>query len=1039
MTNLSAARPQRNPSTSTPSNEEQRLTVRARSLSELLVFVCLVWLLPSTAHAQSIAFVQQNSATPQPAQTSVSVPFNGSQVAGDLNVVVVGWSDSTAQVLNVSDSKGNVYNLAVGPTIQSGIATQSIYYSKNIQAAAAKANSVTVTFTVAARKVDIRIAEYQGLDLSNPMDVAAAAQGNSTTSSAGPVATTSGNDLLFAANLVQSTTTAAGGGFTSRVITKPNGDIVEDQVVTTTGMYRATAPIKTGAWIMQMVAFRAGGPTITSITPASGPVGTAVTIAGSNFGATQGASTVTFNGTVATPTSWSATSVVVPVPAGATSGPVVVTVGGQASTGVGFTVTVAPSDLVLSKTHQGVFIRGQIGTYVLTATNVGFGTTTGTVSVSDTLPGGLTASNMTGVGWTCTLSTLTCTRNDSLDSATSYPAITLTVNVAATASSDVTNVATISGGGETNTNNDSTSDPTSIETFSVSPATAVLTPSQQQQFTVTSDQPQTVVWLVDGFLGGSASAGMISESGFYTASSTEGAHTITATTSDGSRSASVTIQVVTYSGTLTYHNDNGRTGQNLATSLTHASVNPVRFGKLATFGLDGLPVASPLLASNVTIPNLGLRNLVFVTTAHDSVYAFDADALTGSPVWQRSFTSPALGITSVPGDDVGCCGVLEVGITGTPAIDLAGGTLYVVAMTKENGIYLHRLHALDLANGNEKFGGPVVISASVVGSGDGSINNVLSFDSRRANQRPALLLVNGVVYIGFGANTPDVTPFHGWLLGYNATTLQQVMVFCSTPDGSGGGIWLSNSGPASDAAGNLYVITGNGTFDLNTGGRDYGDSFIKISPAGAVLDYFTPFNQNDMMVNDRDLGSSGPLLLPDQPGAHPHLVLNAGKFGSIYLVDRDNMGHYNPVNNNQIVQSFDPYFPGNFTAPVYFNGHVYFSAYPTNIEMFTISNGLLSQMWPRSAEVFQYPGGSMAISANGTADGILWALQRNGSSPAVLFAYDALDLSSVLYSSAASGTRDTLDAATKFSVPLVAKNKVFVATTSTLTVFGLLP
>ncbi len=295
------------------------------------------------AQAAPIAFVQTNSATPQTPQATVTVTFNAAQTLGNLNVVVVGWNDSTTTVSSVADTKGNIYAVAAPPVVQSGVATQAIYYAKNIASAAAGANTVTVTFNVAARFPDIRIAEYSGIDTVNPLDVSVGAQGSTATSSSGSVTTTNANDLLIGANLVQSTSTAAGAGYTNRGIT-PDGDILEDRVVTATGSYSATAALdRVQQWIMQMVAFRAasGGtpaPSIASLNPTSGPVGTSVTITGANFGSTQGGSSVTFNGTTATPGSWTANSIVVPVPTGATTGNVVVTVNAVPSNGVNFTV-----------------------------------------------------------------------------------------------------------------------------------------------------------------------------------------------------------------------------------------------------------------------------------------------------------------------------------------------------------------------------------------------------------------------------------------------------------------------------------------------------------------------------------------------------------------------------------------------------------------------------------------------------------------------------------------------------------------------------
>jgi hypothetical protein len=334
--------------------------------------------------APSIAFVQVNSTTPSTAQTKVTVAYAQTQTAGDLNVVVVGWNNSTSKISTVTDTAGNTYVLAVGPTVQSGTASQAIYYAANIASAAAGSNTVTVTFSTKATYPDIRIAEYQGISTTNPVDVTTAEQGSGTLSNSGTVTTTNANDLLVGANLVQQITTGAGAGYTSRVITTPDGDILEDALVTSAGSYSATAPDTGGDWIMQMVAFRGAGsgvegpaaPSLTSATPSSGPVGTAVTVTGANFGATQGSSTIAFNGLAATPTSWSATSIVVPVPSGATTGSIVVTVGGQASNGVSFTVTTgAPSITSVSPSS------GPVGTAV-TVTGANFGATQGSSTIA---------------------------------------------------------------------------------------------------------------------------------------------------------------------------------------------------------------------------------------------------------------------------------------------------------------------------------------------------------------------------------------------------------------------------------------------------------------------------------------------------------------------------------------------------------------------------------------------------------------------------------------------------------------------------------
>jgi hypothetical protein len=434
---------------------------------------------------------------------------------------------------------------------------------------------------------------------------------------------------------------------------------------------------------------------------------------------------------------------------------------------------------------------------------------------------------------------------------------------------------------------------------------------------------------------------------------------------------------------------------------------------------------------------------VYVATEHDSVYAFDADGRSSAPLWKTSFINPAAGVTTVPNVDTGeCCDIApEIGITGTPVIDPNTTTLYVVAKTKEGpSTYVHRLHALDIATGAEKFGGPVVIEATVPGVGAGSQDGTVAWDPLHQNQRTALLLHNGVVYFGFGSHG-DIQPYHGWLLGYNATTLQRVFVYNPTPDGEGGGIWQSGGGLAIDSAGNFFFATGDGTFDANTGGVDFGDSFLKLDASGTVLDYFTPHDESTLDINDLDLDAGGMILLPDQPGPHRHLLVSAGKNGSIYVVDRDNMTHYHASDQNvQTLVDIFPFgtpLPGNYSSPVYFNGSVYFGPVADSVQRFQLTSGMLSTSpSSTSPETYPYPGAALSISANGSSNGILWAVQKNGSGAGVLRAYDPADLAVELYSSDQMGSRDALDSAAKFSIPLVVNGKVFVATEGRLTVFG---
>jgi hypothetical protein len=579
--------------------------------------------------------------------------------------------------------------------------------------------------------------------------------------------------------------------------------------------------------------------------------------------------------------------------------------------------------------------------------------------------------------------------------------------------------------------------------FSVTPRFSVLMFPGTQQFTASTGN---VTWSVDGVVGGSAASGTITSNGLYSPPNSTDTHTVTATTSDQSQSASATVYMTNYPGTFTHHNDNLRTGQNTnETVLTPGNVFQTQFGKLFSYTLDGIVFASPLYVANVNIPGQGLHNVVYVATEHDSVYAWDAAGLSTNPLWKVSFLHS--GVTPVPCGDTGECGDIpnEIGITGTPVIDQASGTLYVVAKTKEGASYVQRLHALDIATGAEKFGGPVAIQASVSGSGDGSQGGLMPFDALRENQRPALVLSNGVVSIGW-ASHGDNHPWHGWVIAYNSTTLQQVMAYCASPDGYGGGVWSSGGGLGADSSGNVYFATGNGDFNADTGGRDFGDTVVKLGPNGSVVDYFTPYDQANMETQNFDLSSGSPVLLLDQPGPFPHLMITAAKTGTIYVINRDNMGHFHSGNDNQIVQSLVGILPhgmaeeGNYSAPAFFNGYVYFAAVNDTLKAFQLNNGVLSNgPTSQSLDIYQNRGGSFAVSGNGNTNGIVWAIQDNSPLNGVLHAYDAGNLANELYNTSQAGSRDTLGLATKFSIPLVANGKVFVGAQTQLVVYGLLP
>jgi len=497
---------------------------------------------------------------------------------------------------------------------------------------------------------------------------------------------------------------------------------------------------------------------------------------------------------------------------------------------------------------------------------------------------------------------------------------------------------------------------------------------------------------------------------------------------------------------LTYHNDNLRTGENLQeTVLTPKNVNSTGFGKVFSYSVDGAIFAQPLYVKNVPMGAGGVRNVVYVVTEHDSVYAFDADQKASGPLWHDSFVNPGSNVTTVPcADEPNACDALgtEIGITSTPVIDPDTETLYVCAFTKEPGGYTYRLHALNLSTGSEKFGGPVRIRGSVPGTGDQSDGKNVDFSPYSHLQRSALLLANGAAYVAF-ASFGDARPYHGWIFAFDSHTLQTRALLNLTPNGNAAGIWEGGNGPASDRDGNIYVVTGNGTFDADAGGQDFGNSFVRIMQKGrslSVVDSFTPFNYSDLNARDYDLGAGGPLLLPDQAGNHPHLMLAGGKEGTLYLVDRDNMGHFRAGDNSQIVQSLVNIVGQVYCTPAYWENKVYFVGIADSLKVFTLNKGLLSTApTSHSAVTFGIRGATPSVSANGSKDGIVWVLDTPAvAAPAVLVAYDANDVSNELYDSEQAGTRDALPTGVRFGVPTVANGKVYVRTLSELDVFGLL-
>lgn len=513
----------------------------------------------------------------------------------------------------------------------------------------------------------------------------------------------------------------------------------------------------------------------------------------------------------------------------------------------------------------------------------------------------------------------------------------------------------------------------------------------------------------------------------------------------GSGSGGGSPQIVSV---LTYHNDNARTGQNTQeTTLTPANVNSASFGKVGFDATDGKVDGEPLYVSGLTVNGV-THNVLFVVTENDSIYAFDAD--NGSTLWHVS----ALGTGEQPSDPRNCSQVIpEIGITNTPVINpKAGthGTMYFVAASKDgSGNYHQRLHALDLATGAEQSGSPVSITATYPSMGPNSSNGQLVFDAKQYNERAGLLLVNGVVYIAFASHC-DIDPYNGWVMGYNESTLAQTSALNFTPNGTEGSVWQSGAGPAADSNGNIYFLAANGTFDtsLDSGGfpskDDYGNAFLKLSTANnklTVANYFTMYNTVAESNADQDLGSGGALLLPDEAdasGTTRHLAVGAGKDANIYVVDRDNMGKFNPKKNNIYQELANGLGGPEFAMPAYWNNTVYYGAVGDSIRAFPIQNAkLATSPSSKTAHQFPYPGATPSISSNGTSNGILWAVDN--SDPAVLYAYDATNLGKELYdSNQAANGHDHFGPGNKFITPMIANGKVYVGTQTGVAVFGLL-
>ena len=501
---------------------------------------------------------------------------------------------------------------------------------------------------------------------------------------------------------------------------------------------------------------------------------------------------------------------------------------------------------------------------------------------------------------------------------------------------------------------------------------------------------------------------------------------------------------------LTWHNDNARSGQNLAERLlTLRNVNAEQFGKLFTIPVDGKVDAEPLYVHGLQIPGRGIRNVLYLATEHDSLYAFDAD--TGQEFWRLGLTKPG----ETPSDNRNCGQITpEIGTTSTPVIDRQTGShgiIYVVAMSKDqSGGYFQRLHAVDLVTGREELGGPVEIHAAFPGTGAASHDGIAIFDPKQYAERTALLLLNGVVYTSWTSHC-DINPYNGWVIGFSARTLKQAAVLDITPNGEEGAFWQSGAGPAADSQGNIYLLSANGTFDetLNAKGfpshGDFGNSFLKLTPHSgklSITDYFTMFNVAPENAVDGDLGSGGPMVLPDMKDATGktwRLAVGAGKDLSIYVVNRDGMGKFSKQGNQAVYQEVPHVMKKQYARPIpaYYNGRLYYASTEDTLREFRFENArLIPEPESYTSLTFVYPGATPSISADGKENGIVWVAEN--LNPAVLHAYDASDLGHELYNSdQAPSEKDHFGAGNKFITPMIANGKVYVGTTDGVGVFGL--
>jgi hypothetical protein len=602
-------------------------------------------------------------------------------------------------------------------------------------------------------------------------------------------------------------------------------------------------------------------------------------------------------------------------------------------------------------------------------------------------------------------------------------------------------------------------------TVSISPQSEALGTSQVTPLTASTNDIAGVRWSISPSGGSIQPPQSLNGAAVkLTAPKTAGVYHVTATSiTDPTLSTSIEVDVTDLPGVVTYHNDPARDGVNAQEyALTPGNVNRNHFGKLFACRVDGAPYAQPLWVPNLALGG-AVHNVVYVATAHDGLFAFDADASPCQTLWSVSLIDAAHGATNgetsvpagIPGHLVGTgLGDItpEVGVIGTPVIDLPGNTLYVVSKsvnaTRQTPDFYQRLHAIDLATGKEKSGSPVVIAATYPTAGGRSS----AFSAQMQNQRAGLALDNGVVYIAWGSHE-DTSPWHGWVMGYRYANggFTQTAALNLTPNTFGGGVWMAGGAPAIDAGGNLFLLTGNGAFDAANAGppnNDYGDSLLELSIAQAasraddalrIAQYFTPSDQQNDGKNDIDFGSGGAAMLADLVTGNPprttELVIGGGKDGSLYFLDRAALGGYGDAHAWETIQTGGQIF----STAAFWNNTVYLAAAGAPLTSYVLDTSQTPmqfrlQWTANTPSFYRFPGGTPAISSRGTTNGIVWVLDTSqfctsdspGCGPAVLHAYDATDLTELWNSTMNAG--DRAGNAVKFVVPTVANGKVYVAT-----------